>query len=126
MDATIGKATERVTGADPAQRSAALADARQRASQAALQSAKAGETRKMDQRETTRTILERAIGANTRLSIARNGSNDTFVYRAIDVNSGEVIIEWPPVQFAKFLVDNGAAAGLAADALQGLVLDEQA
>lgn len=126
MDATIGQNSQRVTGIDPVQRSAALADARSRASQAALQSAEAAEARRAEQREMVRSILERAVGANTRLSIARNESALTFVYRAIDVDTGEVVREWPPVDFARLLQQNGAGPDLSGDALAGLVLDEQA
>lgn len=125
MDATIGQNSERVAGVNPAQRTAALADARRRASAAALQSAEAAETRKADQREMVRSILERAVGANTRVSIARNDSALTFVYRAIDIDTGEVVREWPPVEFAQLLRENGAAAGLAEDALAGVLIDER-
>lgn len=126
MDATIGHNSQRVTGIDPAQRSAAHADARQRSSAAALQSAEAAEARRAEQREMVRSILERAVGANTRLSIERNESALTFVYRAIDIDTGEVVREWPPVDFAQLLEENGVAPDLAGDALAGLVFDEQA
>lgn len=126
MDATIGQPADKITASDPTQRSAALADARRRASQAALKNADASETRKADQREMLRGIIERAVGANTRLSIRRNDAVDTFVYQAIDKDSGEIVKEWPPVQFAKFLEENGVAANDAAKALSGLVVDEQA
>lgn len=126
MDATIGQSGDRVAGVDPAQRSAALADARRRASQAAVQDADAAEARKAEQLQTARKIIERALGANTKLSIARNDTIKGFVYRAIDVNSGEVVREWPPVQFAQFLREHGAAKALSADALSGLLIDEQA
>lgn len=126
MDGTIGQNSDRITGIDPVQRSAALADARHRASETALQSAEAGETRKAEQREMVRSILERAVGANTRLSIARNESALTFVYRAIDIDTGEIVREWPPVDFARLLEQNGVGPDLSGDALAGLVLDEQA
>ena len=126
MDATVGQSTERATGIDPAQRSEALAAARQRASQAALQSADAAEARRADQREMVRGILERAVGANTRLSITRGESVGAYVYRAIDVESGEVVREWPPEQLIQLLEENGVAANLAAEALSGLSVDEKA
>ncbi len=126
MDARIGQNTERVTGLDPAQRSTALAEARKRSSAAALQNAEAAESRKADQREMVRAILERAVGANTRVSIARQESDMTFVYRAIDVETGEVVREWPPADFAKLLEKSGATAGLAEDVMAGLAFDEQA
>ncbi len=126
MDATVGQSTERVTAIDPGRRSEALAAARQRASQAALKSADAAEARRADQREMVRGILERAVGANTRLSITRGDDVGAYVYRAIDVDSGEVVSEWPPEQFIQLLEDNGIAAGLAAEALAGLTVDEEA
>ena len=126
MDATIGHNAQRVGGADASQRTAALAEARQRASQTALQTAEAAQSRKAEQREMLRSILEQAVGANTRLSISRREGVDSFVYRAIDVNSGAVVREWPPVQFANFLQERGASQRLAAEAMAGLLVDEQA
>ncbi len=126
MDPTIGQSGDRVGAVEPAQRSAALADARRRASATALRTAEAAQERRAEQREMTRAIVERAVGANTRLSIARSDAADTYVYRAIDVDSGEVIKEWPPVQFARFLEENGADASLVQDALQGQLFDETA
>ena len=126
MDSTIGNTTERAAGADPAQRSAALADARRRASQSALESAAASEARRAEQLEKLQTIIEQVIGANTRLSIQRNDNFNAFVYRAIDVNSGEVVKEWPPVQFAAFLEENGVASKGLEEVFAGVVVDEQA
>lgn len=126
MDPTIGHNNDRVKTVEPAQRSADLAAARRHGTEQALQSAEASKVRKADQREMVRGILERAVGANTKLSISRADNIDTFVYRAIDRDSGEVIREWPPAQFANFLAENGVAKDAAADALAGLVLDQQA
>ena len=125
METTIGQSGDRLAGVDPAARSAELADARRRASVSALQSAAAAEARRAEQRAETRAIIEHAIGANTRLSIARNDAVDTFVYRAIDRDTGEVVHEWPPVQFARFLEQSGVI-GLTDEALMGLVIDEEA
>ena len=126
MDATVGQSTERVTGIDPAKRSEALAAARQRASRAALRTADAAEEKRADQREMVRSILEQAVGANTRLSVTRGDSVGAYVYRAIDVDSGEVVLEWPPDQMIQLLEQNGVAAGLAAEALSGLTVNEEA
>ena len=125
MDTSIGQIGDRVAGIDSAKRNTDLADARRRASQAAIQSADAAKARKADQRQMARAILERAVGANTRLSIARNDATNSFTYRAIDTSSGEVVKEWPPAQFAKFLQQNGGAEALVHDALSGLLLDQQ-
>ena len=126
MDATVGQSTERVTGIDPAKRSEALAAARQRSSQAAIQTADAAEAKRADQREMVRAILERAVGANTRLSVTRGDSVGAYIYRAIDVDSGEVVLEWPPEQMIQLLEENGVSAELAAEALAGLTVNEEA
>ena len=125
MDATVGQSAERVTGIDPAERTQALAAARQRASQAALQTADAAEAKRADQREMVRSILERAVGANTRLSVTRGDSVGAYIYRAIDVDSGEVVLEWPPEQMIQLLEDNGVSAELAREALAGLTVNEE-
>ena len=126
MDATIGQPTRSVTTVDPQQRQAALADARRQATQNALQSAEAGQARKAEQLDFVRTVLERAVGANTKLSIEKRDNLATFIYRAIDRDSGEVVKEWPPVHFAQMLNENGAADQMIAETLQGLTIDEQA
>lgn len=123
MNATIGQNLTAVTGVDPAQRTQALADARREVSQKALQSAEAAEARRADTRDSVRAQLEQALGANTRLSVARNESALTFVYRAIDIESGEVVREWPPADFARFLDANGLSRELLNET--GAVIDEQ-
>ena len=124
MDATIGQPVDRAPKVDPQARNAELANARRTAGENALANAEAAQARKADQREMTRAIIERAVGANTRLSIARNDMADTYIYRAVDRDTGEVIKEWPPVQFAQFLQENGAGEISRAD-LQGLLVNEQ-
>ncbi len=125
MDARIGTGTEQLTGGDPAQRASALADARRRASQAALQQNQAAEARKVEQRQRVRAILEEAVGANTRLAIARNESFGVFTFQAIDKATGDVVKEWPPVQFARFLESNGTVTDITASDVRGLILNEQ-
>ena len=107
MNVSIGPNQTAVTGVDPAERTQALADARRRASQSALANAEAAEARRADSFENARDILSRALGANTRLAIARQDESLTFVYRAIDVDTGEIVREWPPADFARFLETNG-------------------
>jgi len=125
MDPAIGQTTERITGADPVRRNADLAAARQRQSAEALDSASLAEDSRAEQRDAARSVLEQAIGANTRLSIARSDSADTFIYRAIDRDTGEVIQEWPPAQFARLLEEQGAR-GVSEEIIAGLVVDEEA
>lgn len=85
------------------ERTAALADARRHAQQAHLQSAQEAETRQSEQFAKASEAVQRALGANTRLSIARNEAAGIFVYRAIDRDTGEVIQEWPPEQFVRLV-----------------------
>jgi uncharacterized FlaG/YvyC family protein len=128
MDTNVGRtgtnSSSAVTGLDPAERTRELADARRRASQAAIADAQAAEARRAESRADVRAILERAVGANTRLSIARNDAALTFVYRAIDRDTGEIVREWPPADFARFLEQNGVNLDLG-DA-SGVVVDEEA
>ena len=126
MDATISQTAERSVGIDPSQRQSELAQARRAVTQDALQSAQANEARRADQREFVRATLERAVGANTRLSIERDDNVPTFIYRAIDETTGEVVLEWPPAQFAQFLQDNNAGSADGESIAQGLIIDEQA
>lgn len=104
-------------------RAAALADARKRSNAQHREAASVSRERQAEQIAELRDLIARATGADTRLSILRSASHDTFVYRAIDVNSGEVRKEWPPVQFAEFV--NSLMPG-AADQLAGLVVDSEA
>ncbi len=124
MTITTGQNPNAVTVVDPAERNQALADARRRASQSALANAEAAEARRADSMQNARAILERALGANTRLSISRDDSAPTYVYRAIDVETGEVVREWPPAEFAEFIAEQGAEFRLAV--ASGAVVDEQA
>lgn len=101
-----------------------LAQSRRRATEAALDRAKAGEAQRASSRESVRAQLERAVGANTRLSIERNESALTFVYRAIDRDTGEVLREWPPADFARFVEDVLGKNAISDSA--GALLDKQA
>ncbi|MEL6378479.1 MAG: hypothetical protein AAFQ29_01800 [Pseudomonadota bacterium] len=73
-------------------------------------------------RESTE-IIQQALGVNTRVEIAEGDGANPYTYRAIDINSGEVVNEWPPVQFAALL---GAAVSGESDgiAVIGIALDE--
>lgn len=109
---------------DPAERNQALADARRRSSQSALANAEAAEARRADRMQDARAIIERALGANTKLSISRDGASPTFVYRAIDVDTGEVVREWPPAEFAEFIAQQKNEFSV--DDPAGVVINEQA
>jgi uncharacterized FlaG/YvyC family protein len=104
-------------------RAAALAEARKRANAAAQEGASAARERQAEQIAQLRDLIAHVTGADTRLSIQRSEALDHFVYRAIDVDSGEIVQEWPPVQFAEFV--NSLMPG-AADQLIGLLVDSEA
>ena len=123
MNEAIGLNANSAAGVTATERNQALAQARQRATQGALQRAEQAESQRADSRQNVREIFEQALGANTRLSITRDEVGPTFVYRAIDVDSGEVVHEWPPAEFAAFLAENGNNIDLAA--LAGSVVDEE-
>ena len=102
-------------------RRADLEAARRAASAEQVARAEQAASRRSEQFEVTTEIIQRAIGANTRLEIeAGNGSNP-FVYRAIDRDTGEIVSEWPPAQFAA-LIEKAASPG---DAITGLIVNQE-
>lgn len=103
-------------------RAAALADARKRSNAQHQEAASQSRERQAEQIAELRDLIARATGADTRLSIMRSDSRDTFVYRAIDTKSGEIVQEWPPVQFAEFVNSLMPGAG---EQLAGLVVDSE-
>jgi len=110
-----------------AERSAALAASRKRAQAAQIASAEAARASQSEQFAISSEAIARAIGANTRLSIERTTSTDVFVYRAIDRDTGEVVREWPPQQFAEFLRDiQSVGSQQPVQEQTGRVFDEQA
>ena len=125
MDTTIAQTGDRLAGANAGQATQNSADVQRRPPATAGETAEATETRRILQGAETTRIVESTFGVNTRLSISRNDNFDAFVYRVIDRVSGEILREWPPVQFARFLEENGAP-GLTPQALTGLAVDERA
>ena len=110
-----------------AERSAALAAARKRAQAAQLASAQASRESQSEQFAISSAALARAVGANTRISIERTASADIFVYRAIDNDTGEVVREWPPQQFAEFVRDlQPAATDQRFDIETGAIINQEA
>ncbi|MEO1252977.1 MAG: hypothetical protein AAFW81_11610 [Pseudomonadota bacterium] len=124
MNAPISPVSTTPSGADPAERNQRLADARSQSSESALARAEAAEARRADNRQNAREVLAEVLGVNTRISIERSTAPFSFIYRAIDVDTGEIVREWPPADFAQFLESQGlTAAGLDA---AGLTVDESA
>ena len=77
--------------------------------------------------EASREAIAKALGANTRISIERTDAQDVFVYRAIDRDTGEIINEWPPHQFAELLRTAQAGQGAEVDIVEsGVIVDEKA
>lgn len=104
------------------ERAAALAEARRRSSAEARRSVAEATARQEELFAASREIIAQATGANTRLSITKSEQAGGFVFRAIDVETGEVVMQWPPEQFAAL----AKSLGLAADALPGAVIDLEA
>lgn len=106
-----------------AKRVAALAKARRETSAAQVEAERAAQVRRTKALAATRAAIAKALGVNTRISIARGQSSFAFVYRAVDINSGEVVKEWPPERFVEFV--NSVIPG-ASDDLAGLLVDREA
>ncbi|MDZ7627510.1 MAG: hypothetical protein U5J99_03755 [Parvularculaceae bacterium] len=105
------------------QRSEALAERRRQSSADLQQRAAEAAARSTDRLAEVREAVARVLGANTRLSIARTDAFD-FVYRAIDVNTGEVINEWPQAVFVDLI--RGVGEDVRADVDAGTFLDRVA
>jgi uncharacterized FlaG/YvyC family protein len=104
-------------------RAATLADARRSVAVQHRQEAAEAQAHRSETAGATREAIAQALGANTRLSIARAQSAPIFIYQAIDADTGKVVREWPMQQFAELLNSIRPGAG---DALPGLVVDENA
>ncbi len=105
------------------ERAAALAEARRRSSAEVRQDAVESTARQEELLAASRDVIARATGANTKLSITKSEESGVFVFKAIDVETGEVVLQWPPEQFAALVKSLG---GPEAEALAGLVVDSEA
>jgi uncharacterized FlaG/YvyC family protein len=81
-----------------AERNAALAEARRRATIDRIQSAEASAARRADKIAEYRNVVADAVGADTRVAISRAPAAPVFVYQAIDAETGEVVQEWPRLE----------------------------
>ncbi|MEZ5895914.1 MAG: hypothetical protein R3C51_05870 [Parvularculaceae bacterium] len=106
------------------ERAAALAESRRAAS--AEQVARSDESRaqRTEQLAEIREAIARVVGANTRLSVARSQTTPNFVYRAIDIDTGEVVHEWPQDRFVELI--RGVQQDVRVDIDAGLWLDRVA
>lgn len=85
---------------DPgAERAADLAAARQRLSADGQRSAEAASARRTREIAVLRDVVANAVGADTRVSITRAPTAPIFVYQAIDEKTGEVVQQWPRLDF---------------------------
>lgn len=69
--------------------------------------------------KTLETILKEVLGedfSSRRLSIAQDEATGRFVYRVIDINTGEVIRQYPPDEILKIVAQIRQASGLVLDA----------
>jgi len=104
------------------ERTAALAEARRRTGAEARQNAAEASARQDELLAASREVISRAVGANTRLSISKSEESGEFVFKAIDVETGEVVLQWPPEKFAALVKSMGPEG----EALAGLVVDDKA
>jgi hypothetical protein len=105
------------------ERAAALAEGRKRLSAESRQSAEAARARQAEQIAQLREVVAHATGANTRVAISRAPEAPIFLYRAIDEATGEVVQEWPRLEF---LAASRAALAAAAPEPAGPTVDRQA
>ena len=109
---------------DPNQRSQAMADARRRSTEQALARSEANSSARAETRESVRALLQDAVGANTRITVTRSQDSLTFNYRAVDIETGTVVHEWPPAQLKNFLAEKIAAGEAVNIGELGTVLDD--
>jgi len=105
-------------------RSDALAEKRREATQEHVARAEAARARSADHLAELREAVARVLGANTRLSISRSETTLNFVYRAIDIETGEIVNEWPQDRFIELV--RGVREDVRTDIDAGLVLDRVA
>jgi|GEM_PF-3220959 len=109
------------------ERTEALAQARKQLQSDQLQAAQTSQQSRSELTAASREAIARALGANTRISIERTDAQDIFVYRAIDRDTGEVINEWPPHQFAELLRSAQTEPGDQIEPVEsGVIVDEKA
>lgn len=85
------------------ERNHALAEKRRQLSAEQATRIEESRARSADRLAEVREAVARVLGANTRLSISRSESSADFVYRAIDVDTGEIVNEWPQEVFVDLI-----------------------
>jgi len=122
IPSTLQRSASVVSVESAENRSQSLEQARRSLTAERVADAEQARDRQNAQFEAARETLQRAVGANTRLEIEAADGPSPFVYRAIDISSGEIVSEWPPVQFASMLRETADALSLTAPS--GVTVDE--
>ena len=102
----------------------ALAENRRTASERELARVDESRARSVEHLAELRESVARVVGANTRLSISRATNSLDFVYRAIDIHTGEIVNEWPQDVFVELI--RGVREDVRTDVDAGLMLDHVA
>ena len=69
-----------------------------------------------DRLQRTQQLVSELVGANTRVQVDRRENAPGFHYKAVDVETGEIIAEWP------FVAEGAAEAGAEGE---GVLLDRR-
>ncbi len=112
---------------DARDRAAELERARRSATATQVENAESAKARRTEQFRESSELISRAIGANTRVEISAGQGSNPFTYRAVDIDSGEIVSEWPAEDFANLLsVLADANGSIVGDSPAGILLDQQA
>jgi uncharacterized FlaG/YvyC family protein len=124
MDVTQANSSIATPAIDAAgrERAAALAEKRAASTEQKIEAGDASRNKAAEALAATREAIARALGLNTHLSITRSTSAPTFVYRAIDNATGEVVHEWPEETFMELV--RGVRTDVETDVGAGLLLDK--
>ena len=106
------------------QRNEALAQKRRELTNDHIARTEDSRARASDQLAELREAVARVTGANTRLSISRSENSNSFIYRTIDIDTGEVVNEWPQDIFIGLV--RGVRQDVKIDVDAGLMLDRVA
>ncbi|MEZ5921512.1 MAG: hypothetical protein R3C60_09200 [Parvularculaceae bacterium] len=112
------------TDSSPGGRNDAAAEARRRSAAELAQRQQESQARTADRLSEVREAVARVLGLNTRLSITRPENSLNFVYRAIDIDTGEVVNEWPEDRFIDLV--RGVSQDVRTDVNAGAILDSVA
>ena len=75
--------------------------------------------------EISQDTLTRVLGENARLSIEAHEKSGDYIYKSVDKKTGEVIQQWPPEKFLRFIEAQLERAEVS-DRPSGVIADEKA